>query len=94
MALTNLQINKAKPAEKAQKLFDSSGLYLLVTPAGSKCLRFKYRYLGKEKLLSIGQYPHVSLIEARDKAKKLFVAGEGPAHIKQSQKYLDNAGSS
>lgn len=61
MALTNLQINKAKPAQKAYKLVDSGGLYLLVTPAGSKCWRFKYRYFGKEKLLSIGQYPHVSL---------------------------------
>lgn len=91
MALTNLQINKAKPAQKAYKLVDSGGLYLLVTPAGSKCWRFKYRYLGKEKLLSIGQYPHVSLTdarEARDKAKKLLAAGEDPAHIKQSQKHV------
>lgn len=55
MALTNVQITKAKPAEKAYKLADSGGLYLQITPAASKCWRMKYRYLGKEKLLSIGQ---------------------------------------
>ncbi len=90
MALTNVQITKAKPAEKPYKLPDSGGLYLQITPAGSKCWRLKYRFLNKEKLLSIGQYPHVSLIEARearDKAKKLLTAGEDPAHVKQSKKH-------
>ena len=75
MALTNIAINKAKPTDKAYRLADSSGLYLQVTPAGAKCWRMKYRFLGKEKVLAIGQYPHVSLLdarEARDKAKKLL----------------------
>ncbi len=82
MALTNLQINKAKPTDKAYRLADSGGLYLQITTAGAKCWRMKYRFLGKEKVLAIGQYPHVSLLdarEARDKAKKLLANGQAPA---------------
>lgn len=67
MPLTNTQIQKAKPAGKPVKLADEKGLYLLITPGGSKLWRFKYRYDGKEKLMSLGVYPDVSLADARDK---------------------------
>ncbi len=67
MPLTNTQIQKAKPAAKPIKLADERGLYLLITPGGSKLWRFKYRYDGKEKLMSLGAYPDVSLAGARDK---------------------------
>ena len=89
MALTNIAINKAKPTDKAYRLADSGGLYLQVTPAGAKCWRMKYRFLGKEKVLAIGQYPHVSLLdarEARDKAKKLLANGQDPGLVKQTNK--------
>ena len=75
MALTDLACKGAKPKEKSYKLFDGGGLYLQVRPNGSKLWRMKYRYLGKEKLLSIGAYPIVSLADARDArmdAKKLL----------------------
>ena len=54
MALTDISIRSAKPKEKAYKLSDAGGLYILVQPNGAKYWRLKYRVSGKEKLLSIG----------------------------------------
>lgn len=75
MKLTDLACKSAKPKDKPYKKFDGGGLHLLIKPNGSKLWRLKYRYLGTEKLLSIGQYPLISLADARDardKAKKLL----------------------
>jgi len=55
--LTDTAIRAAKPAKKAQKLFDGKGLYLLITPGGTKSWRLKYHFQGKEKLISLGTYP-------------------------------------
>ena len=88
MALTHIQITKAKPRDKSYKLFDSGGLYLLVNPTGSKCWRLKYRFNNKEYLLSFGQYPDVTLAEARearDKAKKFLAQGLDPSEIKKTK---------
>ncbi len=77
MALTTKQCQNAKLLEKPYKLGDSGGLYLHITPNGSKYWRLKYRFLGKEKLMALGTFPTVSLAEARqgrDKAKKLLAA--------------------
>ena len=63
--LTNKQLQAVKPTSKAQKLFDGNGLFLLVSKTGAKGWRFKYRFGGKEKLISIGTYPQTSLAEAR-----------------------------
>lgn len=68
MALTDAKAKNIKPTDKPQKLFDGGGLFLLVAPAGGKWWRLKYRFGGKEKLLSLGTYPQVPLSEARDKA--------------------------
>ena len=68
MSLTDTAIRAAKPAEKQQKLFDAKGLYLLITPGGTKSWRLKYHFQGKEKLISLGTYPATSLKEAREKA--------------------------
>jgi len=57
MPLTDRQIKNAKPADKAYKLTDGSGLYLQVTPAGGKLWRFDYAIANKRKTLSIGKYP-------------------------------------
>jgi integrase len=54
--LTDKAIRAAKPWEKAYKLYDADGLFLLVNPNGSKYWRFKYRFQGKEKSLSLGVY--------------------------------------
>lgn len=78
MALSDIAIRSAKPESKAYKLTDAAGLFLLVTPNGGKWWRLKYYYLGKEKLLSLGTYPEISLAEAREKraaAKKTTFHG-------------------
>ena len=74
--LNDVGCKTAKAKTKPYKKADSGGLYLLVNPNGAKLWRFKYRFLGKEKLLSIGASPLFSLSEARearDAAKKLLV---------------------
>lgn len=80
--LTYIQINAAKPREKAWTLSDSQGLLLQIQPNGSKLWRFKYRFLDKQKTLHLGGWPQVSLADARsrrDEAKKKIAAGIDPA---------------
>jgi len=87
--LTDTKIRTAKPAEKAFKLADGAGLHLFVSPAGGKLWRFRYEFGGKEKLLSLGQYPAVSLLDARkarDEAKATLRAGKDPSIAKRLQK--------
>jgi integrase len=67
MPLTDKAIRNTKSGPKPLKLFDTAGLYLLVQPAGSKLWRLKYRFDGKEKLLSLGAYPEIGLRDARDR---------------------------
>lgn len=90
MALTNQQIKNQKPdAKKTQKLFDGGGLFLEVTSKGSKRWRLKFRFGGKEKLISFGLYPTVSLKEARQKrddAKRLLANGINPSAKRQAEK--------
>lgn len=89
MALTDIQVKTAKPKEKAYKLSDAGGLHLFVTAAGGKLWRLKYRYEGKEKLLSLGAYPDVSLLEARekrDKARKLLTNDQDPSETNKAKK--------
>ena len=80
--LTDSTIRNATPKDKPFKLFDGGGLFLLVTPTGSKLWRLKYRFHGKEKGLALGVYPAVSLADARksrDQARRLLVSGLDPA---------------
>lgn len=87
--LNNRQIQTAKPKDKPYKLSDGGGLYLLVTPAGGKLWRLKYRFDGKEMLLAIGKYPDIALIEARaaaDNARNQLANGINPAAAKQQAK--------
>jgi integrase len=82
MALTELQVRKAEARAKAYKMSDSGGLFLLVQPNGSKLWRMKFRYAGKEKLLSFGAYPGVGIAAARSKrtlARALLAEGKDPA---------------
>jgi integrase len=67
MSLTDTAIRRAKARYKPLKLFVAGGLFLLVTPSGGKWWRFKYRFADKEKLLSLGTYPDISLKDARDR---------------------------
>jgi integrase len=81
MALSEIQIKKAKAAERPYKLADGEGLFLLVQKNGSKLWRLKYRYHGKEKLLSFGAYPEVGIAAARELkkvAKGVLAEGRDP----------------
>lgn len=89
MALTARQVNTAKPADKDYKLTDAQGLYLLVKKSGAKYWCLKYRFGGKEKKLSIGVYPAVTLAQARaerDSARRMIAQGTDPSYEKQAQK--------
>ena len=89
MPLNDRQIKHSKPKDKPYKLTDGNGLYLHITPAGGKLWRLKYRIDGKEKTLSIGKYPHLSLVEAREaaeNARKMKAQGIDPSQAKQQAK--------
>jgi len=89
MSLTELRIRKAKGTEKAYKLADGGGLFLLLKPNGSKLWQQKYRHLGKERLLSHGAYPDISLAKARQKreeARVLIADGSDPSQQKKLDK--------
>lgn len=90
MALTEIEIRAAKAVDKPVKLFDGGGLFLLVNPNGSRWWRFKYRYDGKERGISLGVYPDVSLKRARtgrDEARRLLVDGIDPSSRRQADKH-------
>jgi integrase len=89
MPLTDVTIRNAKAGPKAIKLSDGGGMFLLVTPAGGKLWRLKYRIDGREKLLAIGSYPEIGLGEARrrrEEARELVAKGKDPSREKQREK--------
>lgn len=89
MPLTEFAARNTKPAERPRKLADAGGLFLLLVPTGARWWRLKYRFNGREKLLSLGVYPHVSLKQARgkrDAAKKLIAAGTDPSAERRTAK--------
>lgn len=89
MPLTELQVKNAKPKDKPYKLSDGGGMFLLISLAGGKHWRLKYRFLDKEKLLAMGSYPEVSLSDARDRrheARKLLANDIDPGAKKQADK--------
>lgn len=65
MPLTDKQLRSLKPSVKAFRISDARGLYVEISPSGSKLWRYKYRVNGKEKRLALGRYPDVTLSEAR-----------------------------
>ena len=86
MKLSDVAVRNAKANGKVQKLSDGGGLYLHVTATGSKLWRLAYRFEGKQKLLSFGAYPAVSLKDARhrrDEAKELLAKGLDPGAEKK-----------
>lgn len=89
MSLTDIIAKNAKSQKAQYKLFDEKGLFLLVAPNGSKYWRMKYRFDGKEKLLSFGTYPETSLKEARNKrdvARKQIQESFDPSQEKKLAK--------
>lgn len=89
MALSDVKCRNTRPASKLQKLSDGGGLQLWVQPSGTRLWRLAYRFEGKQKLLSLGSYPVISLADARqarDEAKRLLKAGADPAQQRKFQK--------
>jgi integrase len=90
MPLSDTTIKNAKPnPDKAYKLPDEKGMYLLVNPNGSKYFRLKYRFGGKEKVLALGVYPDTSLKQAREKrdeARKQLAEGIDPSENRKAVK--------
>lgn len=96
MALSDTAIRNAKPAEKAYKIYDSGGLFIQITPSGGKWWRLKFRFDGKEKLLSLGVYPRISLSQAReqrDDAKKLIAINIDPSENRKQAKSISKLNS-
>ncbi|MGH6671907.1 MAG: tyrosine-type recombinase/integrase [Xanthobacteraceae bacterium] len=89
MLLTAFAVQNAKPRSKPYLLRDGHGLHLLVRPNGSKLWRLRYRFGGKQNMLSFGAYPDVSIAEARakrDEARKLLASGVSPSRQKKLDK--------
>ncbi|MDO5654165.1 MAG: integrase arm-type DNA-binding domain-containing protein [Brachymonas sp.] len=92
--LTDTQAKRAKPAAKPYKLPDERGLHLLVRPSGAKLWQLRYRHAGKEKTASLGQYPDVSLKDARvrrDSARKLIAEGCDPVQTRRDAQVAERA---
>lgn len=89
MPLNDMQIRRAKPEAKAYTLGDGQGLSLLIEPNGSKSWRFRYRFAGKPKMISLGVYPTITLADARSRrneARKLVAEGKNPSEVRKEQK--------
>ena len=94
MALTELQVENAKPKDKSYKLPDGDGMYLLVQPTGAKYWRMDYRFADKRNTLALGVYPQASIEAARaerDDARNLLTNGIDPSAVRQSQKASQQA---
>jgi integrase len=91
MSLSDTKVRNAKPRAKPFKIADGEGLFLLITPAGSKYWRLKYFFAGKERLLALGVYPEITLSDARERrfqARKVLAAGNDPSETKKEAKRL------
>jgi len=89
MTLTDIAIRKTLPREKQYRIADGGGLNLLVHPNGSKYWQLRYRYMERSKIFSLGVYPDISLLEARNKAreaKKILAEGDDPIDTKRRKK--------
>ena len=88
-ALTDTALRSAKPRAESYKMFDGGGLFVLVKPNGSMLWRYKFKLGGREKLLTLGQYPGVKLADARkahQDAKIKLQAGVDPSAVRQAER--------
>jgi len=90
--LSEVKVRTAKPQENSYKIFDGGGLFLLVTPSGGRLWHFKYRYDKKERKLTFGPYPEISLADARqrrDEARKQVANGIDPGAVRKAQRQAE-----
>ena len=89
MPLTDVRVRNAKAGDKAYKLQDGAGMYVLVTPVGARYWRLDYRFAGKRRTIALGVYPTVSLSRARvlrEAARTLVAANVDPGLDKKAKK--------
>lgn len=89
MPLTDSAIRALVPTDKPRKVFDGHGLYVYLLPKGTRLWRMKCRFAGKERTLTFGAYPEVSLKEARnqrDDARRLLRQGIDPSAARRAAK--------
>jgi hypothetical protein len=89
--LSALAVENAKPRAKQYLLTDGNGLHLMVTPQGSKLWRLRYRFGGKQNIVSLGSFPAVSLADARgkrDEAQRLIAQGINPSDQKRQDRLV------
>lgn len=89
MPLTDAKVRTAKPTSKSAKMADGGGLYLEVRPTGAKLWRYRYRIAGKENIFAIGEYPSVSLADARVehvRARALVAEAVHPSHNRKVER--------
>lgn len=87
--ISDTTLRKATPRDTAYRLPDGRGLYVMVTPAGGKLWRYKYRFQGREKLMSFGSYPDVPLALARERhaaARRLLATGVDPMEARKVER--------
>lgn len=97
MPLSDTAVRNAKPREKAFKLYDEDGLFIIVRPNGGKWWRFRYQLDGKTKELSVGTYPEIALKDARerrDQARKLVANGIDPSDTRKAEKAAGSSANS
>ncbi|HEY9125533.1 MAG TPA: integrase arm-type DNA-binding domain-containing protein, partial [Acidobacteriaceae bacterium] len=95
MLLNDTKVRNAKPKARPYKLADGKGLFLFVTTAGARSFRWKYRFQGTEKVMSLGQYPDVSLADARDRhatARRLLARDIDPMAQRKAEKQAAKPG--
>ncbi|OTG88871.1 tyrosine-type recombinase/integrase [Acinetobacter sp. ANC 3813] len=87
--LTDTKIRSLKPREKTYRIADHNGLCIEIRPSGTKLWRYRYRFEGKASMLSLGEYPHVSLADARkakDDARLMLNDGKNPSQVRKDEK--------
>ena len=93
MPLTDISVRQAKPRTRPYKVSDGGGLMLLIQPNGAKWWRMRYRFEGREKMLSLGLYPEVPLGLARERhaeARRQLVEGLDPSLVRKREKAGDH----
>jgi hypothetical protein len=89
MKLSDTAVRNVRASERPRKLFDGDGLYLLVSPTGHRAWRFKYYFGGREKLLSFGKYPEITLKVARERrleARRALEMGSDPSALRKAER--------
>jgi hypothetical protein len=95
MPLTDTRLRNAKPAAKSYKLSDGGGMYLLVTPDGSRYWRMDYRFAARRRTLALGVYPTVTLATARarrEEARAMLAQGIDPSVAKKASPTFSTRG--